>query len=185
MSKQFDERLIQKVIDGEFGAFEEVVKTLKPFYRGILHKYIYDKAMHEDIEQELMMKTYEVIYNYDSSRNVKFTTYLYTCLRNHTINVGLKMVREAKRMQIIRYDDDNFIVDNYGVPYEDFVDLDIVLDSLTSEEKLIIDAFMKVSSQNKAADSIGMARTTYKRKLNKIFNKIKAEFGEELTNTYE
>ena len=146
--------------------FEEANDNMD--YRRIMDKVgsRYSKIIDPDELESLKLITlWECTQNYDPSRNMKFTSYLYQQLGFKIKNTIKKLSREFT----------NSSIESYSIPKERF---DILIDGLNPEAKSILrQKFLNNMTMEEIGVANGYSRETARRKVKKAlsqFQKIKA-----------
>jgi len=81
-SKLDDEHLLKLIIAGDHSAFSELVIRHTKKYYSIAYRVLFSRDDSEDVVQEAFLKIWKNPENWESSRNVKFTTWFYRVVIN-------------------------------------------------------------------------------------------------------
>ena len=81
-SRLDDEHLLKLIIAGDHSAFSELVIRHTKKYYSIAYRVLFSRDDSEDIVQEAFLKIWKNPENWNSSRNVKFTTWFYRVVIN-------------------------------------------------------------------------------------------------------
>tara|TARA_R110000824_G_C15231618_1_gene678631 strand:- start:11301 stop:11750 length:450 start_codon:yes stop_codon:yes gene_type:complete len=119
----------------------------------------------DELESLKLITLWECTKNYDPSRNMKFTSYLYQQLGFKIKNTIKKLSREFT----------NSSIETYSFPKERF---DILIDGLNSESKSVLrQKFLNNMTMEEIGVANGYSRETARRKVKRAlsqFQKIKA-----------
>ena len=77
-----DENLLKLIIAGDHSAFSELVIRHTKKYYSIAYRVLFNRDDAEDLVQEAFLKIWKNPENWNSSRNVKFTTWFYRVVIN-------------------------------------------------------------------------------------------------------
>ena len=77
-----DENLLKLIIAGDHSAFSELVIRHTKKYYSIAYRVLFSRDDAEDLVQEAFLKIWKNPENWNSSRNVKFTTWFYRVVIN-------------------------------------------------------------------------------------------------------
>ena len=77
-----DEHLLKLIIAGDHSAFSELVKRHTKKYYSIAYRVLFNKNDAEDVVQEAFLKIWKNPESWNSSHNVKFTTWFYKVVIN-------------------------------------------------------------------------------------------------------
>jgi len=92
VAKQSDPRLIERFLDGEIVAFEELVRRYEKPLVHFLMRYVRDPMLAEELFQETFVRVYRKAASYEPDKY--FKTWLYT--------IGLNLARTAIRRRKTR-----------------------------------------------------------------------------------
>ena len=97
--KSIDEKdIIERVKNGDENAFTWIVRNYQNRVANLVYKIIGDRAVVEDITQEVFIKIFESIKNY------KFESALYTWIYRITVNICIDEIRRRKRNKVFGFD---------------------------------------------------------------------------------
>jgi len=100
-----DELLAAKALDGDLGAFEELVDKYKKSVFAIVYRIIGQYQEAEDITQEVFLIVYEKLYQFDMGK--KFAPWIHKIAVNTTISA----LRKKKKAINVSFDE-TYIQDN-------------------------------------------------------------------------
>ncbi|MDD3895347.1 MAG: sigma-70 family RNA polymerase sigma factor [Syntrophomonadaceae bacterium] len=100
-----DELLAAKALDGDLGAFEELVDKYKKSVFAIVYRIIGQYQEAEDITQEVFLIVYEKLYQFDMGK--KFAPWIHKIAVNTTISA----LRKKKKAINVNFDE-TYIQDN-------------------------------------------------------------------------
>ncbi len=80
---------IRAALDGDLQASRRIVETLHRPILATIHRYLGRRFAEEaeDVAQEIFLKVFRSLDRFDPSRGVKFTTWVFTFVRNHCLDV--------------------------------------------------------------------------------------------------
>lgn len=86
--ENIDLSVIQKCKDGDTESFREIVTFYKDYVFSILYRMLGSRYKDdiEDMAQEIFIKIYDFVKVFDVKRNVKFSTCIYTIVKNYCLN---------------------------------------------------------------------------------------------------
>lgn len=152
----------------------------------------------QDVEQELMMELCKAAYRYDASKGTQFSTYAVSCIKSKIRTIKAKRglwsaTRQFKKGQemyvgfevtsLNRKIDGNDeelelmdIIPSTETPMEDQVlariEIDRFAESLTGNDKTIIEMRMQGYTYQEIADKIGISETHACRRVKKLVQKL-------------
>lgn len=159
--------MIRQAKGGDNDAFTMIVSYMEAIYIDILSKKVYDKSHWEDVKSEMVIHTWKLVNDYDSTRGAKFSTYAYLPLHQLVIRTNVKICKTEEHGIF----DDIEIEDETPAYHGEFYHA--AQDVLTPDEMAILDSWLHNPSQREAARELDMPRTTHQRKLNLIKDKLK------------
>lgn len=80
-----DQQLIVRAQNGDKLAFQLLVKEFLPMISGLAYRMLNDKAEAEDLAQEVMLKLWQNLKSYDSSR-AQLSTWIYKIASNRCLD---------------------------------------------------------------------------------------------------
>ncbi len=83
--KSMDQQLIVRAQNGDKLAFQLLVKEFLPMISGLAYRMLNDKAEAEDLAQEVMLKLWQNLKSYDSSR-AQLSTWIYKIASNRCLD---------------------------------------------------------------------------------------------------
>ena len=91
--KRTNEELCVLAQSGELWAVEELLRRNELLFRKVVSTVWKDFRISriigigkDDLHQEALIKTYELIYKFNADKNIKFSTFIYQPIRNHLID---------------------------------------------------------------------------------------------------
>ncbi|MDP2683635.1 MAG: sigma-70 family RNA polymerase sigma factor [bacterium] len=133
----------------------------------------------EDFYQEGLMALLEAEKNFNISKNVKFLTYVYTCVNNAMLSLIRNNVLKnlAKNESDICKSDfgleNQFFYDNC----ESFIDCSEILESLESEEKdLLTKRFIESYTLEAIAKELNLSIEAISRRIDRILDKLRRKY---------
>ncbi len=90
-----DLRLMQLVKEGDMGAFRELVETHQQRVLGTIGRMLGDETEAEDLAQQVFVRVWKSAARWEPS--AKFTTWLYTIVRNLVFNESRRRSRRPSR----------------------------------------------------------------------------------------
>ncbi|TET35168.1 MAG: sigma-70 family RNA polymerase sigma factor [Planctomycetota bacterium] len=94
VAKQSDPRLIERFLDGEIAAFEELVRRYEGPLVHFLMRYVRDPMLAEELFQETFVRVYKKAASFDLDRH--FKTWLYTI----ALNLARTAIRRRRTREI-------------------------------------------------------------------------------------
>ena len=89
--------------------FEEHVERYNPLMYSIINKTFIDGYDRDDLYQESLMILHNCLNDFDETKGVKFTTFLYTSLTNRMTDL-LRTTNRGKRPEIVYLRDDSRVI---------------------------------------------------------------------------
>jgi RNA polymerase sigma-70 factor (ECF subfamily) len=137
---------VAAAVRGDQQASREIVERLHRPVLATIHRFV-GRRMRDDVEdlaQEVFMKIFRSIDRFDPERGVKFTTWIYTFVRNHCFDYLKK-----RRLSTVSLDSDtNPIAENKSWDLEDAGARTPGQDALNSELGATIEAAMQELSDD-------------------------------------
>ena len=91
--KQTNEELCVLAQSGEQWAAEELLRRNERLFRKVVSAVLRDFSISgimgidaDDLYQDALIKTHELIYKFNADKNIKFSTFIYQPIRNHLID---------------------------------------------------------------------------------------------------
>ncbi len=97
-----DEPLVEKVLQGDSDAFEELCIKYKPLVNSIARKYFLVGAGIDDLTQEGMIGLYRACVDYNKQSAASFKTFAALCIRRR-IQTAVKSANRNKNMPLNTY----------------------------------------------------------------------------------
>lgn len=144
--------------------FEKNVKRYAPLINSLIHNKYIDGYEKEDLLQECHMKLYECMKTFDPSKGIKFSTYLYTSIRNMLTNMLIGQAIEKKPKLIFMSGDDPTLlnaVDDINFENEDYAS---ILQEIVKELMLLPRGYVTYliyiggKTQQEVADLLGISK---------------------------
>ena len=162
---------LRRCQEGDHEAFEELVRV----YEGPISATIYrlmggcSRSELEDYTQDVFLKVYECLHRFETDRGVKFSTWLFTILRNHCYN---QLKKRARRSQTIRVDDGIQLPAEDGNPREHYFNqrrgqqVGEAVQRLPEDQRwVIVLRFYENLSYDEIGETLGLAVGTVKSRL--------------------
>ncbi|MFW6026872.1 MAG: sigma-70 family RNA polymerase sigma factor, partial [Candidatus Woesearchaeota archaeon] len=92
----------QKRIDSFIKSSEILLDNYNGYLKSIARKYFLESGSIEDLEQEAKIGFYEAIRDYDENKDIKFSSFLYTCA-NRKIQTAIRDANRKKHEALNRY----------------------------------------------------------------------------------
>lgn len=175
-----DNELMILVKDGNKEAFETLVKKYMPQAKAFACKYVHDSFIAEDIVQESFVDVYIQRFSFD--QQYKFSTYLYTIIRNKAVNYlkknkELSMSDLNEGVEISFFEQKLINEDTPETEYfrkEELSDLMSVMERLNKTEREMLYLYaVKECTYKEISEKLGMTVMQVKIKLFRARKKLR------------
>lgn len=144
---------------------ENTFDDWKTFIEKCLHKWNCKQYVFDDYVSEMFIVLCKCFNTFNENKNIKFTTYLYTSMRHKYVELEKKRINHEMNIN----NDDEFENINLHDESDEFIDIDEILQQLTTEERYIVQLLVNGVSHRRMHE---MGITNVQRKINKIRTKI-------------
>lgn len=184
MSRNLKEITEKEIIDALRSGRRDAVGILYDKYSsllyGIIYRIVHSDEIAEDLLQEVFVKVWKNIQNYDESK-AKLVTWMGNIARNLAIDkIRSKDYKNSLQNQDIA-DFVNIIEDNPGAEEfnPDFIGVKEMLDKLQPEHKVLVDLiYFGGLTQADAAKKLGIPLGTVKTRIRSAINNLRRIFSE-------
>jgi RNA polymerase sigma-70 factor (ECF subfamily) len=97
-----DIRIIRRVRNGDVRLFSVIVEKYHRRLLNFIYRIVGDESIVEDIGQEVFLSAYKSVANFDETRGIPFSAWLYTIARNRCISELRK-----KKQKFVPIEDQN------------------------------------------------------------------------------
>ncbi len=140
---------VERAVAGDQGACREIVEKLHRPVLATIHRFLGRRFSEdsEDIAQEIFLKVFRTLDRFDKDRGVKFTTWVFTFVRNHCFDVLKKKRLRTTSLQSENEDGEDKsweLEDGSGRRPEELVEstelgqqIELALASLGEEQRMV------------------------------------------------
>lgn len=189
MIKDNTDELIKRVLDGDIGAFELIVKQYEKKVYNLALRYLknHDDAL--DISQEVFLQVYQNLAQFRG--DAQFSTWVYRVTFNKCVDT-LRKQQKIRKNVVMSVDDEIFFEtggDRISVEQEyecreTLAAVMRIVDTLPDEQKaVVLLRYIKDLSYAQIAEILGVAEGTVKSRLNRARLKIKEQMNYSGTKT--
>ena len=141
--------VIDRAVAGDQDACREIVEKLHRPVLATTHRFLGRRFTHEaeDIAQEIFLKVFRTLDRFDKERGVKFTTWVFTFVRNHCFDILKKKRLRTSSLQIEDADGDHKsweLMDGSGRRPEELAEtselghqIELALAGLVEEQRMV------------------------------------------------
>ncbi len=152
--------------------------NIKLIYK-IVNGYCKNKALHEDLIQEIILQLWLSFENYD--HQFKISTWIYRVALNSAISFYRKGQNERKLSSEFLPQHENMVIEE--TTFEEDPNLNLLnkfIQELKEIDKALILLYLDEFSQKEIADIMGMSPSNVGTRINRIKNKLRNKFQSNL-----
>ncbi len=181
--------IINKAKAGDKYAIDRIFKSYTAMIHKLKNKYAPSPNDENEFIQEGNIALFRAILKFDTSKNMKFSTFLFTCINNAMISLIRQKFSKKKTLyneMILSGDvdddiDANSLVDvNFSTPEMEAIEKEReeeikseIENTLSDKEKDILNEYLANHSYKKIADNLGISVKSVENAIGRIRKKLK------------
>jgi RNA polymerase sigma factor (sigma-70 family) len=169
--KYSEEELVTSLKLNQKAAFEYLYENYSGALYGLIYKVLKDEYKAADVMQEVFLKIWRKIADYDTSKGS-----LYTWMMNIARNAAIDLYRKEKNIFNLDLDAETRTVDNLIQENPDINTMDLrnIVDKLTPERKVLLDlVYLQGYTQQEAAEKLAIPLGTAKSRIRTALEDLK------------
>ncbi len=170
-----EEVLVAEIKGKSRKAFEYLYENYSPALLGVIYNVLRNEEASNDALQEVFVKIWNNIHNYDPSK-AKLYTWMLNIARNHAID---KLRSKAMKTDRELRNDKNFVshINGNVSTFVDGIGLQKLIDGLDIEQRQIIDyIYFQGYTQSEVAEELNIPLGTVKSRVRLAVNKLRKHF---------
>lgn len=170
-----EEVLVAEIKGKSRKAFEYLYDNYSPALLGVIYNVLRNEEASNDALQEVFVKIWNNIHNYDPSK-AKLYTWMLNIARNHAID---KLRSKAMKTDRELRNDKNFVshINGNVSTFVDGIGLQKLIDGLDIEQRQIIDyIYFQGYTQSEVAEELNIPLGTVKSRVRLAVNKLRKHF---------
>jgi RNA polymerase sigma factor (sigma-70 family) len=169
--KYSEEELVAALKSNQKAAFEYLYENYSGALYGLIYKVLKDEDKAADVMQEVFLKIWKKIGDYDPTKGS-----LYTWMLNIARNTSIDLYRKEKNIFNVDIDGETRAIDNLIQENPDINTMDLrnIVEKLTPDRKILLDlVYLQGYTQQEAAEKLAIPLGTAKSRIRTALEDLK------------